>query len=556
MKRNMMLVVALVGLMGGASFGGTRIVSVYIESLSSLQAQLFEAAQLFETPELGTAPMMINMMIPGAAQVDKNAPVAIHVFSGNDNDVAVVLSVKPANTAEMLLGAILMSQGATVPEAVDGRYISEQGAAQLHGDSLLIAKSTEHLDIALAVGVPSALPEVAGMLRIDAAPAKLVPMLDKFQSMTLQQMTDQPEQSQMIASVFELYRLGLGQIASYQEGIGVSSQGIEIRGKMVPQPGRALSRIIPTLQAVDASWVSELEGDDLFAVATGAYVVPEETFTSILDRYIELLQASSSVSGTDWDAEALRAMMKPSLATMGVPTFMTANFDKEDGLSLLGGMRMEDPSAYLSDMLELMKSDAYAKMMEQSGITVSEPTEREVNGNKVYRWGMNFDQDAFLKKMQQNGATNAVPADLAGFVKAMELFMPGYDYAATKDGLAFSSVDNADIEDAMKILAPREVASSSILAKIGAPVRPYMVGRFNFLAMVDVASKLGATPVVPEIGTDGEGIVLAGWRSGDSVEHLTLIPAADIRAIRKAMKTTSPSMAAPSPAEPEVQEEK
>lgn len=551
-KCKVMLIVALAGLIGQASFGATRIVSVYIESLSSMQGQLFEAAQLFETPELGTVPMMMNMIIPGAAQIDKNAPIALHVFSGADRDVSVVLSVKPASTAEVLLGAMLMSQGATVPEAVDGRYISEQGVAQLQGGSLLIARNTEHLDMALEVGIPSELPDIAGFLRVEASPVQMVPLLDAFQDIAFQKMSEDQHQREMMESAFEFYRLGLGQIATYQEGIGISPYGVEIRGKMVPQQGRVLSRIVPTLQAVNPAWVSALESAPLFGVAAGSYSVPAEKLASMLDRYIDLLKASSTTGGVEWDPAVWQSVMEPSLATIGAPMFMTANFTQDSGLSFLGGMLMDNASAYLENMISLMKSESYEKMLKQSGLVVSKPEKREVNGNTVYRWDMEFDEDTFLTQVQTNGTPDVTAANLAGFRKAMAMFMPGYDYAATESGLAFSSLENTNIEQAIKMLAATEGKASSILEKIGAPVRPYIVGRFNLLGVADIARKMGV-PDMPAFGQDGEGILFAGWRSGDSVENVTLIPAEDIRAIRKAIATAAAMKAMPPAAAPEAE---
>jgi len=187
----------------------------------------------------------------------------------------------------------------------------------------------------------------------------------------------------------------------------------------------------------------------------------------------------------------------------------------------------------LQQMLALARSEAYQQQMAASGMKVSEPVARVVNANTVYRWQVEIDEEAFLKQMREAGATDPRLEDIAPLKQLMDLFLSGYDYAATPEGLVFGITDDAGIGKAMALLGGAQAAGSTILERVAAPVSPYMVARVDLLGLIGLGQKLAVAPI-PEIAGRGEGILLAGWRSGDAVEQVMLIPAGDIRLLRQA----------------------
>jgi hypothetical protein len=537
-KRKLMaLAGGLLLVQGGAAIGDTRIASVYIESMGALQSQILQAAQLFEAPELGTVPMMMGMGIPGFMQIDRSAPVAMHVFKAADSKMGFVLSVKPVGTPELLLEAIMASQGGTLPEAVDGRFITVQGAAQMHEGKLLIGRNVQDLDLALSTGLPHSMPGVSGLIRLDIEPARLAPILEQLQALALDAMpatgTD-ADMRALMTQALSFYRSGLEQVASFHHGIGLGAQGIEIRTRIVPAKGRAFEGIVNSLQGVDRSWLASLGGGNMFGMVSGAYNVPPELATSLLDAYITMM--AKMPDGFVLDPAFMREVMQPSLDTMGAPVFVFADPSADGGgFSLFGGMEVADGPGLLGRMLALMSTEAYQAQMKTSGMKVTEPVTRTVADTTVYRWSMAFDDEAFLEKMQEAGAQDVDPAELATIKQTIGMFLSGYDYAATGKGLVFGIREDADIQQAMALLAAKgsDAGADAILARIGAPVLPYMVSRLDLLAWMQFMQKLG-TPALPVVAGKGEGVLMAGWRVDGALEHVVLVPARDVIAIRKA----------------------
>ncbi len=531
MKRYLVVVALSVGLLGQVAVAGTRLASVYVESISALQTQLLQAAQVFEAPELGSAPMIMSMMIPGFAQIDKNAPVGIHVYAGGEDKVGVVISLTPSVAPEVFLGGLLAMQGATLPDAVDGRYVTPKGVAQMQGEQLLIGRKVQDLDLALQTGIPAVLPVVPGLIRLDVAPATLVEILGELEALALETMPADAEQREMLQKGMGFYRRGLAQVASFQQGIGITEQGLVCRSRMLPQPGRALEAIVQSLQPVDATWVAQLEEDRLFGAVAGAYSIREDILRSVLDMYLSWMQTVPEEFAMD--PALVRAMFEPSMATVGAPTFWFANMGDAGSFAMLGGVRVPDAENLLQQMIALSTGETYQKQMAASGMKVSDPVARVVNDQTVYRWSVELDEEAFLKQLREAGAPDADQADLAPLKQVLDMFLSGYDYAATSEGLAFGIGAEAGIAQAMQLLGGGKSTSRTLLERIGAPVAPYMVARFDLIAWMQVLEQFEAAPV-PVVAGPGEGVLFAGWRVGAAVEQMMLIPAADIRALKAA----------------------
>ncbi len=522
--------------------GATRMFSVYLESYAALQQQIFQGAQAFEIPELGSVPMLLSMSMPGASELNKNEPVALHVYlpDGEPGTPAIVLDVGVANTPEAFLGALLGASGGELPEAQNGRYVTSQGAAQVHGKRLLLARSADDLDVGLAVGVPAGLPKVPGVLRMQMAPMQVAGLLEQARPMMTAGM-DTEQQKAMFDEVLGLYQSALEQVAIYEQGIGISEKGLAVRSRLVPAPGRAGEKIVASLQPAPDGWVQALDGDSLMAMVAGGYQVPEPVMQRVLDQYLAILAMVEDEVPVDRDM--LRKLMQPSLAGLGAPTFFFADLAEDlSGLEYYGGALTDEASTMLQEMLEVQKSEAFGTYMKSSGMQFSEPEAHEVAGVTVYRSQMKLDEDAFQEKMQAAGAAMD-PEEFANMQTFLNAFMGGQMYGATSEGMFFASGGDAQVLKALALLEGSNLDSEGgpdLLAQLDLPTAPYGVGRIDLLGMVRMGAAMSGEELPIKLPEDaGLGLLFAGWKSQGQVEQMMLLPAADIRAMSRTVRAAT-----------------
>lgn len=542
MKRMILGVAVMVGISAQFAFGGGRVMSVYLESIAAMQGQLFQAAQVFDAPELGTAPMMMSMMIPGYALVDRDASIGVHIYAGDAGEYGFVLELTPLGSAEALLETLLASQGISLPEPVDGRYVTDQGVAQVYDTRLLIGKDVSVLDIALAAGIPAGMPGVPGMIRMQVAPQQLAALFDHLDQMMKQALAEEPEHAEMMQQVMGMYRTLFAQMASYELGIGVREHGLEVRSRVIPVPDRALARIMQSLQGVKPAWVESLAQDNILGVVTGAYEMPEDMLRGLVALYVTWMQ--SLPGDFSLEPDLVQAMFEPTIETAGAPSFMQASMTDGGAFRFSSGMLVDNAAGVLAQMMEVMGSDAYRCSMEMSGITMSqEPVTRMVDDVAVHRWNMEVNEEVFLRKMEEASGAEVGPDQLALAKKIMEPFLSGYDYAATAHGVVFGITDDVGISRAIALLgadaAADAAASRTLLDRVDAPVVPYAVARIDVLALYRLVRAFGVE-ALPAIARQGEGIVFAAWRQGPGVEQVIQIPASDIQAIRQALNSMTP----------------
>lgn len=95
------------------SIAATRICSVYLESYSALQKQLFLGAETFQAPQLGAVPMMISAGLPGASQLDNAKPIALHVLDLGGGETGMVIEVSPSECRKPIEGRRRRGRGAS-----------------------------------------------------------------------------------------------------------------------------------------------------------------------------------------------------------------------------------------------------------------------------------------------------------------------------------------------------------------------------------------------------------------------------------------------------------
>ena len=137
------------------AFAATRVLSVYVESYAALQSQLFKGAEVFESPQLGALPMMLTMSLPGAAQINPQMPVALHLFDTGGGKAGFVMEVSPAGTPEAYLQSVLGRAPAADPAPADGIHRFDGGAARVSGGRVQMSPSAADLTACAGAASPA-----------------------------------------------------------------------------------------------------------------------------------------------------------------------------------------------------------------------------------------------------------------------------------------------------------------------------------------------------------------------------------------------------------------
>jgi hypothetical protein len=529
-----------------------RICSVYLESPSALQQQIQQAALVFESPEMGVAPMMMTMMVPGGSQVKMTEPVSLHVFDVGGGKTAGVLELTPATTAEMFLKSLTAASGKPLDPAVNGRYTFENGVAQERGGRLLLARTAAELDACTGGAVPALppMPAVPGVIRVAMAPSAVVPMLDAAKAQMVRVMATGGEDSAQAKAgmkmMFDLYTRTLAQINTVNVGIGVQTEGLMIRSQLVPVSGSTLSGILATMQPVDPEHVGFVEAGTLFSMASGPYTLSDQLKRQIVSLYIRMIETTAPFA--DVDTTDLAFAMRESIESMGAAmAWSLAMRPNDKALQMKGVVGITPSVPYLEKMVDMANLPGMKAMMEQSGVRTSTPEKRMYKDYPVYNWAMTINEAAMLKQM---GAAGQDKKAMAGINAMMALFGSGYAYAATPKGIAVGLGSPAMVEQASDQLmstGAKATEAGRIRALLAPATDPVVIGRFGLLDAVRAAMRIGADvtgePMPAAIAAlpAGEGIVFADWLQGSDVNTAMLIPAADIKALTAMVKTMKQS---------------
>ncbi len=527
-----------------------RICSVYMESPSSLQMQVQLASQVFEAPELGMFPMMMTMMVPGGSQVNMSEPVSLHVFDIGGGRTAGLVELTPATTAEMFLKSLTAASGVPLVPAVDGRYTFEGGVAQVRGARLLLAKTAAELDACTGGAVPALppMPAIPGVIRVAMAPAAVVPMLDGMKAQCVSAMAaggpDAAQAQDMMEMVFGLYTRTLAQINTLNIGIAVQPEGLLMRSQIVPVSGSTVAGILATMQPADPSHLSFVQKGTLFAMASGAYTLPDQLKQQLVSLYIEMIKTSPQAAGID--TAELSFAMRESIESLGASMAWSGEMTP-DGKSFLmqGAMGIVPAVSYLEKMVALSNLPAMKALTSQSGVRIGEAGKRMYKDYPVYHWSFSMDEAA-LRKQMGAGAQDMDENAFAAVSRMMQVFGSGYDYAATPKGVTFGLGSTSMVEQASdRLMADgADVSESARIRTLLSPASaPVALGRFGLLDAVRtgarMATEVAGAPLPAAVAAlpAGEGIVFADWITGSEVNSALLIPASDIKALSHMAKS-------------------
>jgi hypothetical protein len=529
-------------------WAATRICSVYLESYSALQKQLFLGAEAFQAPQLGALPMMISAGLPGAAQMDNGKPVALHVLDLGEGKTGMVIEVSPSGTPEAYLKA-LAGEVVALPEPASGVYTLANGtAAKVAGGRLLLALKGTDLAACLAPGIEKLpeMPALPGVLRVSLSPSALMPQLAKFKK-TMSALpkggaTNAEQGQRSMAAMLDFYGLMLGQLDGYHLGLNIQPEGLFIRTRVSPKAGTDLAALMASGKPASAAQLAFIEKGSLFSYASGGGVVPERLKQQFIALYAQIA-ALSPLYGPAQTNE-LAALMRTSVRMFGSPMVFTGTQAAEGGALLMQGtIAVANPASYLAEQIEMMKSPVFQKLMGQSGMKFPEPTVRICKGLKAYAWKTELDEQAMEKaaraglppNLPPDKAEEALKSGMASMRAAMTLFGGGYEYAATAKELVIGAGSPLMLEAAIGRVQAAPVASAEaarIEVLLSPSVDPRSLGRFSLGGLMGMmmATQPKLADAVKGLPA-GEGVVFASWPVGGELLTALLVPASEIKAV-------------------------
>lgn len=530
------------------STAATRICSVYLESYSALQKQLFLGAEAFQAPQLGAVPMMISAGLPGASQLDNAKPIALHVLDLGGGETGIVIEVSPSGAPEAYLKA-LAGEGAALPEPAGGVYTLANGtSAKVAGGRLYLAMKGTDLSACLGLGVEKLpeMPALPGVLRVSLSPAALAPQLAKFKktmsAMPMGGAANAEQGQRSMAAMLDFYGLMLGQLDGYHLGLNIQPEGLFIRTRVSPKAGTDLAALMASGKPASAAQLAFIEKGSLFSYVSGGGVIPERLKQQVIALYAQMA-ALSPLYGPAQTNE-LAGLMRASVRMFGAPMAFTGTQAAEGGALLMQGtIAVANPVAYLAEQIEMMKSPAFQKLMGQSGMKFPEPTVRTCKGLKAYAWKTELDEVAMEKaaraglpaNLPPEKAEEALKSSMASIRSAMMLFGGGYEYAATAKELVVGMGSPAMLEAAISRVQAAPVASAEaarIEALLSPSVDPRSLGRFSLGGLMGMMMATQPELALAVKGLPaGEGVVFASWPVGGELLTALLVPASEIKAV-------------------------
>lgn len=547
----------------------TRVCSVYAESFSALQKQIFQGAEIFEAPALGALPMMITGVMPGAAQLDNSKPVAVHVISMGGADVELLIEAAPSGEAQAYLKALAGGDAdAALPEPENGIYKLGAGGmgAKIAKGRLFFTPNADAPAAVLADGVIGSLPDLPtlpGALRVALAPAAVAPLLENLKKEMMPDPDDEDDDADAkkartaLVPMMDMYIALLSQIDALYLGLDVQKEGLFIRTRLAPKEGTDMAAWIASVKPAAPADLAFIEKGSLISYAAGQSALPEKMRQQIVDYYMGLVTATPMFASISTNEMA--AVLNSSFKTMGVPAAFTCRPPADDGaLRILGKYTFDDPAAYVAEQVALQKNPAMQKFSMMTG----EPGERTgKNDLKITSWTNLFDEKALTDMLREAMPAGMEQEDIDKAMKSQQemigpvrkLFGNTYEFAADGKHVVWGMGAPAMVEEAAE-RARNAGKASAEAERIEALLNPS--GDPNSLGLISLSEmfRLGiglfdakladAAKAVPA----GEGIVFTGWPFKGEVLTALLVPPSEVKAITalgQVMQSNSPQRGAP-----------
>lgn len=519
----------------------TLMGSVYLESMNALQQQLQQAATVFEAQELGMLPFAIAMMVPGASQLDMNHPIALHLFYNDEGQISGVLEIKPTTSGDQFMNAVTASLGQSFFKDDVGDFVFTQGLAREHDGNVLFSTSKQMLDAYVQHWRTklAPMPDLNGAIRTIWYPSAAVPSLIAMLQNQQQQWSLVPGNESFLSSVdtmIDLYMDLLGQLERLETSVGVASQGLMVESRLSPAASSDIGKMLASMQPPDDAYLSLVDRDALVSMATGSYSVPERLLMQGRDALLQLMSLSPDLE--EATREHMERMLDSSLAMAGAANALQISGSSVQALTYSGAVAIPDADNHLATIKSLMDAPVYHAYLKPLGITIASLPERTYGDIPVLTWSLDIDESLWGGNVHNKG--NALPGLFMGSIST---------YAATPHGLAYGSGSETAVDgilDRLTTTTPSTQEAQRIRSVLSPAQAPVSIGR---LALVDLVrlfmeAQADQTAVVPQ-GVKGEGVLFCSWLEQHRLRSVTLIPAADIKAMRVMMPTVNPAIALP-----------
>lgn len=552
-----LITTALCAILPIVSSAATRICSVYVESYASLQKQLFLGAEVFNAPQLGAMPMMFTMSVPGAAQINPDQPVALHLFDVGNAETGFIMELTPMGTnASAYLQAIIGNEG-KLPEPVNGVYVLNGGAARVVGTRVLFAPKASDLEACAGTNAPALppLPAIPGTIRVVAFPSALKPMMSDlktvFADLSASGMPNAKQTQQSMDAIIDFYGQLLGQIDTMQIGIAVQRDGLAIRSRLIPAKDSDIAALLASAKPVTPEYLTYLDGNALFHCAAGSYTFPNTLRKQIEDLYASMMRLSPNLASVE--SKDIAELLDASIRAIGAPLALTATC-RTNAILVQGMMGIPQAETYLTNQLAMMKKPVFTAIVGQSGMKMPEPIVRTYKDVKIHTFKTLFDEEGFKETLRAQMPADLDPKDLEEAMQAalkpmramMKLLEPGYEYAARGNTLAFGMGSPEMVEqviDRIDTLAKPSVEANRITQLLAPASAPFVIGRLSLSGIAKVILTL--TRVVPAEAAaafpTGDGVVMAEWITGGQAESAILITASEINSLTAIFKAAKPS---------------
>jgi hypothetical protein len=559
-----LITTALCAMLPLVSSAATRICSVYVESYASLQKQLFLGAEVFNAPQLGAMPMMLTMSLPGAAQINPDQPVALHLFDVGNAKTGFIMELTPVGTnASAYLQAIIGNED-KLPVPVNGVYVFNGGAARVVGTRVLFAPKASDLAACAGTNAPALppLPAIPGTIRVVAFPSALKPMISNlktvFADLSASGMPNAKQTQQSMDAIIDFYGQLLGQIDTMQIGIAVQREGLAIRSRLIPTKDSDIATLLASAKPVTPEYLTYLDGDALFRCAAGSYTFPATLRKQIVDLYTSMMRLQPNLASVE--SKDIAELFDVSIRSIGAPLALTATC-RTNAILVQGMMGMpqsvSDSTAaetYLTDQLAMMKKPVFAAIMGQSGMKMPEPVVRTYKDVKIHTFKTLLDEEGFKKTLRAQMPADLDPKDLDEAMQAalkpmramMKLLEPGYEYAAKGKTLAFGMGSPEMVEQVINRIdtpAKPSVEANRITQLLAPASAPFVIGRLSLSGIAKVILTL--TRVVPAEAAaafpTGDGVVMAEWITGGQAESAILITTSEITSLTAIFQAVNPS---------------
>jgi hypothetical protein len=524
--------------------------SLHLESYTGLQHQLFRSAELFDAPELGAVPLFLTMAIPGAAHIDHKKPVAVHLI-GKKTVPGVVIEVAPVGTTDAYIRAVLGKD----PDETRTIHPFNGGAITAVNGRLRISPYPEYLEALEKEGLTTlpAAPDIPGTIKIIAFPAAAQPWFKNLETTILTYLSpslkDYPHDD---STSIDLYQSIAEQVKSLTLGIATDDRGLLLHSGIEAVPGTDVAALIASRPPLPPQLLNFRNKNEVFWIAGSGYTMPptlaEQTAAAHAARLAAKYQLAVPENEEPIDFSTITSLL---MAGQAAPFSLSLDIAL-NALQARGIVMINNPQARYEDYIAAISTLPVTALLKDIGLQIETAAPRKYGSTTIRRHLSLFNDELFRKnrenrippttKRKKAVAEIAHQANLKKSLNA--LVSTGCECAAVADALVFGTGSPAMIESAVDHLNSATTLQISqntrnLLERLTLENTPCTVGE---IVLSDIIIKLAHhTPETDKQAlsahTSGEAIIFAEWTKPNAINALTIIPPAEVKALRKIVQS-------------------